>query len=299
MRESNLFLRVVSSFIFLPFLVVVAWLGGVYYLILIEIGVWLGVREFFNILEKRGLKPYKKLGIIATLLLVWTSYFASHLFTFFVITMLFFIVSTVELSRKSLDRAIYHISATLFGVFYVGWLMSHLILLRQVPVFIFYGDIMSELKNFHFIYFHPYKIFSKEYLTGTMYTLLPFILAWTNDTGAYFAGKKFGKHKMFERISPGKSWEGVGGGAIFCLIGIIVVKIWFAEWLRWIDALMLLILGVGGAVCGDLVESLLKRDAKMKDAGDVIPGHGGFLDRFDSVLFIAPLVYYYLRFVVL
>jgi phosphatidate cytidylyltransferase len=297
--RSEIFYRVVSSVLFIPVLIFIAWNGGIYYLCLIELGIWLGAYEFFKILEIRGLKPYTFLGITAALVLGWNAYFASHIFTFLTLTVLFFVVSISELYRRTLDRAIFHISATLFGVFYVGWLMSHLILLRQIPAFLHYGDIMSNLRNLKLSYFFPYLIFTTGYDKGTVYTLIPFVLAWGNDTGAYLIGRKYGKHKVFKRVSPGKSWEGVIGGGLCGTIGIFLLKYsGCADWLSVIDCIFLSLLGGCAAPAGDFIESLLKRDAKVRHAGTTIPGHGGMLDRFDSVLFIAPLVYYYLRFFV-
>lgn len=296
--RSELFYRVLFAFLFLPILIFIAQTGGIYYLLLIELGIGVGTYEFFKILEARGLKPYTSLGVVTSLIIGWNAYFASHIFTFLTLTALFFVISISELYRKSLDRAIYHISATLFGVFYVGWLMSHLTLLRQIPAFLHYGDIMSRASNLKFSYFFPYSIFTYDYDKGAIYTLIPFVLAWMNDTGAYFIGRKFGNHKVLRRVSPGKSWEGLVGGGVCGFIGIFILKYGWVPSLGVIDCFILGTLGACAAPAGDFVESLLKRDAQLKDAGTTIPGHGGILDRFDSVLFVAPVVYYYLRFFV-
>jgi phosphatidate cytidylyltransferase len=266
-------------------------------MLLIELVIGVGAYEFFRILEIRGLKPYTWMGISATLILGWNAYFASHLFTFMTLTVLFFVVSIFELRRRSLDRAIYHISATVFGVFYVGWLMSHLTLLRQMPAFLHYGEVMNDLSNLKASYFLPYTVFGREYAIGAIYALIPFLLAWINDSCAFFIGKKFGKHKVLRRVSPGKSWEGLIGGGVCGFVAILLLGHW-TPFLRLVDCLVLGLLAACAAPMGDFVESLLKRDAHVKDTGSTIPGHGGILDRFDSVLFVAPLVYYYLRFFV-
>jgi len=296
--RNELFYRIFISILFIPVLIFIAWTGGIYYLLLIELGIGVGAYEFFKVLESRGLKPYTFLGVIAALILGWSAYFASYMFTFLTLTMLLLIISVSELCRKTIDRAIYHISATLFGVFYVGWLMSHLTLLRQIPVFLYYGETMKNLANFKFFYFFPQIVFASGYTKGAIYTLIPFVLAWVNDSGAYFIGHYFGKHKVLKRISPNKSWEGLIGGGICGLIGIFILKYIIATELSAIDCLILGSLGACTAPVGDLVESLLKRDAQVKDASNTIPGHGGILDRFDSILFVAPIVYYYLRFFV-
>ncbi len=116
---------------------------------------------------------------------------------------------------------------------------------------------------------------------------------WVNDTGAYLIGVSLGKHRLFERISPKKSWEGFFGGAFFALISGYVFSIFIPQLslLNWL--LFSEIIVVFGTL-GDLTESMLKRTLKVKDSGDVIPGHGGLLDRFDSMLFAAPAIYIFL-----
>jgi phosphatidate cytidylyltransferase len=131
---------------------------------------------------------------------------------------------------------------------------------------------------------------------GTSLALLPFVLTWSNDSAAFFVGRKIGKTKFFPVVSPKKTWEGVIGGAIATIITAFIYHYLYASYLSWFDCVTLGI-GVGiVAPIGDLVESMIKRDVKIKDASSTIPGHGGFLDRFDSLLFTAPLIYYYLRF---
>lgn len=130
--------------------------------------------------------------------------------------------------------------------------------------------------------------------SGPMLVLTAFVMIWLNDTGAYCVGSTLGRHKMFPRLSPKKSWEGFVGGLVFCLAAAAAAALWFnvtgwtmAEWL-----------GMGLIVClfatwGDLFESLLKRNAGVKDAGNIIPGHGGIMDRIDSLLFVAPALMLY------
>ena len=119
------------------------------------------------------------------------------------------------------------------------------------------------------------------------------LILWLNDTGAYFVGSLLGKHKLFERISPGKTWEGSAGGAVFGLLtawglSFVFHQLDVKQWM-----LLSLIVVVAGTL-GDLVESMLKRSLGIKDSGDILPGHGGILDRFDAVLLSAPFVFVYL-----
>ncbi len=123
--------------------------------------------------------------------------------------------------------------------------------------------------------------------------LLVFVLLWVNDTFAYLTGRLLGKHKLFERISPGKTIEGSIGGLVFTLAGIIIFS-HHADWLSLKAAIGMGLIAVVFGTLGDLCESMLKRQAGVKDSGKLIPGHGGILDRFDSVLFTIPFVFVYL-----
>ena len=125
---------------------------------------------------------------------------------------------------------------------------------------------------------------------GPKWLLLVFILLWVNDTFAFLTGRLLGKHKLFERISPGKTIEGSIGGLVFTLAGIVVFS-HFVDWLSLGQAVGLGLVAVVFGTLGDLCESMLKRQAGVKDSGNLIPGHGGILDRFDSVLFAVPFVY--------
>ncbi len=127
---------------------------------------------------------------------------------------------------------------------------------------------------------------------GVGWVILSFVVTWLNDTFAYFAGHAFGKHKLFERISPKKTWEGFAGGAVGSVVGALV-----ARWLLLGNELTpssAVVVGLGAAVLGplgDLAESMVKRAAGVKDSSRIIPGHGGLLDRIDALLFVAPWVY--------
>jgi phosphatidate cytidylyltransferase len=122
-----------------------------------------------------------------------------------------------------------------------------------------------------------------------------FVTIWVNDTGAYLVGVTLGKHKLFERISPKKSWEGFIGGALFALLSgyifsMLIPQISLIQWLIFSEIVVVF------GTLGDLIESLMKRTVDIKDSGNLIPGHGGLLDRFDSMLLAAPVVFIYLSF---
>ncbi len=124
--------------------------------------------------------------------------------------------------------------------------------------------------------------------------VLVLVVAWLADTGGYFAGRFLGKRKLYEAVSPKKTWAGAIGGLAGSLVGVIVLKLAFATYLEWIDVVMIAIPGGILGQLGDLAESLIKRSVGVKDSGALLPGHGGILDRIDAVLFIAPYVYTYL-----
>jgi phosphatidate cytidylyltransferase len=140
-------------------------------------------------------------------------------------------------------------------------------------------------------YFFDSAIVSGPYHYGLVLGFL--VILWLNDTGAYFVGSLIGKHKLFERVSPGKTWEGSIGGAVFALFTAWGLSFVFKQLdeLQWM--IMAVIIVISGTL-GDLVESMLKRSLGIKDSGSVLPGHGGMLDRFDAVLLSAPFVFVYL-----
>jgi phosphatidate cytidylyltransferase len=130
---------------------------------------------------------------------------------------------------------------------------------------------------------------------GTAWVVLAFAVTWANDTFAYFAGMLFGKHQLYQKVSPKKTWEGFAGGAVGSVLGALVIR---ATLLQELSVPHAVLLGAGAAVLGplgDFTESLLKRAAGVKDSGKVIPGHGGLLDRIDALLFVVPWVYLFVR----
>lgn len=129
--------------------------------------------------------------------------------------------------------------------------------------------------------------------SGLAWVFLVLAISWCGDTGGYFAGRTFGKHKLYERISPKKTWEGVVGGMALAVVGVFGVRALGLPELTPLDCVLLGTIVSFAGVVGDLSESMLKRSFDVKDAGNLLPGHGGFLDRIDSVLFVAPLVYGY------
>jgi phosphatidate cytidylyltransferase len=266
--------RLLTAAVGVPAVIICSLVGGIAFLLAVNFVIGVGLFEFYKMLESKGIKPYKTVGVVAGLVVAWYVYFQGGFYSSLFITLVLIVIMVMELFRRDGELAVFHISSTLFGVFYVGWLGSHIILLRLlgegVP-----GDDM-----------------------GGFFVLLAFALAWGADTGAYFTGHAFGKRKLLPRVSPNKSVEGAVGGVVFGVIVALVAKLTFARFLTYGDVAVLGFVSPVMAALGDLVESLMKRDVRIKDTSHALPGHGGMLDRFDSVLFVAPFVYYYLRFLV-
>ncbi|MBI4982009.1 MAG: phosphatidate cytidylyltransferase [Candidatus Omnitrophica bacterium] len=238
----------------------VDWLCGIFVTLFIVAGLY----EFFTMLEQKGVKIYKYVGIgvgaliPVSMLLRFEPTKGWELF-FIVLLLLFLIL--MQFRRRNNSGVVVDISTTLFGILYVSWFMSFLIKIRFMP------DGLS---------------------------LLAAVLLITKlgDIGAYLVGVKFGKTPLMPRISPKKTIEGALGGLLFSVIGALISK-----GLLHFSYLHLVVLGVCFGVLGqlgDLSESLIKRDCQVKDSGAVLPGMGGILDEIDSLLFTAPVFYFYL-----
>lgn len=156
-------------------------------------------------------------------------------------------------------------TATITGIVYAGLLTTFLAILKRID---------------------PER--------GASTVLIVLVVAWVADTGGYFAGRFLGKAKLYEAVSPKKTWAGAWGGLAGAVAGLVVLKLVYADWLTWVDVFAIAIPGCILGQLGDLAESLLKRSTGVKDSGALLPGHGGILDRIDAVLFIAPYVYVYL-----
>ena len=271
----SLGLRVASGVLFVPLLVLLARAGGLAFVGFVAIEVTLGLFEFYRMMRGKGLHPYPFLGLLCGLGVVWKCFRPHQSQSDLLLTGAVLVTLGLGLRRPELKGRIEGMAVTLFGVLYVGWLSAHLVLLRELP----------------------WRA-GTSYDQGAWYVLLAFFLTWSCDTAAYAAGRAFGRTRPWTRISPRKSVEGSVGGLVAAVGAGFVARAWFAPFLSLLDAAALG-LGVGlFAQVGDLVESMLKRDARHGDSSDIIPGHGGILDRFDSLYFAAPFVFYYLKIVV-
>ena len=266
--------RLLTASVGVPITVVCSLVGGIPFLLAMNLVIGVGLFEFYRMMEAKGIRPYKIVGVAAGLGVSWYVYFLGGVFSSLFITLVLITIMTMELCRRDGELAVFHISTTILGVFYVAWLGSHIILLRQLGEDIIGADFVG------------------------FFVIFAFSLAWGTDTGAYFVGNAIGKRKLLPRVSPSKSVEGALGGIVVAIVVALVARATIVPLLTVLDALLLGVTAPIMAILGDLVESLMKRDVRIKDTSHALPGHGGMLDRFDSVLFVAPLVYYYLRFLV-
>jgi phosphatidate cytidylyltransferase len=255
-------------------LIFVARAGGLAFVGFVLLMVGLGLIEFYRLLEEKGERPYRGLGTAAGLVMVAATYFRLGLHANFLLSLVLMATMAIELCRRDNKGAVEAIGGTLFGVFYVAWLGSHLVFLRELP-----------------------RLAGLDYGLGAGLVLFLFLCTWGCDTGAYLTGMALGRHPLLPRVSPRKSVEGaVGGLAAGGLLGL-AAGLTFVPLLGPARGLGYGLLAAASGQVGDLVESLLKRDVARKDsaAAMIIPGHGGVLDRFDSILFAAPVLYYGLR----
>ena len=273
-------LRFVSGIIGIPLLILFVFVGdGIPFILSVAIMSVIGLDEFYRGVRATGAEPQEWVGLASAFLflLVARNQFHEAAFSLPGVLTLFVIATlTIELIRD--NRApVRNLGSTFLGVVYVGWLFSYLVAIRSIG------------GTFH-VQHVPWAI-----PLGAWLVLFVVFISWAADTGAFLVGRKWGKHKLVPKVSPGKSWEGLFAGiASAILMGLLM------GWPMHMTWYTRLLLGLGIAlatVVGDLAESSIKRDIGIKDFGSILPGHGGILDRFDGLLFAAPFFYYYVTLV--
>jgi len=253
--------RVVSALVGIPLIVLAVWHGGIPLLFLTGLIIVLGSKEMMELLARLGLKPSLWLALIGGFILTGGAYLYNNGYPGPTITIVLFL----HLTSTVLFYPVYSLqdaAGTLIGTLYLG-LLNYCYLLRTLP-------------------------------DGWIWLIFMLAGTWAGDTAAYFVGKTFGKIKIAPVLSPKKTLEGTIGG----ILGSLLVGYLFVLLYSFLDPLKMLVLGLllgMTAGLGDLLESSFKRQAGVKDSSKLIPGHGGILDRFDSAMFTAPLVYYFVR----
>ena len=258
--------RVLTSLVAIPILIYVVMFAPVWLCIsVIVLAMILALQEYLTMagIPSSFRIPVSLIAAIACLIPVFPEG------TFILLVGSALILTIALFSRLELAAALRAAVYGFFGIAYVGCLMGFMIALR---------------------------VWSKTPLSGPELLMMLFIVIWAGDSFAYFAGRSFGRHKLAPIVSPNKTWEGSVAGFVFSIVAAIVCKYTFISEMSLSNAVGIgAIIGVVGQI-GDLCESIVKRAAAVKDSGAIIPGHGGMLDRVDSLLFGAPAMYYYLFF---
>lgn len=268
--KKNLAIRVTVAAVGIPLLLLLANLGNLPFVGLVCLAAFLGMLEFSKIASGNQTKiPGIFLGV-SLVVILFLAYYQLWVALPFVFLVTFFALATALLKlpvEEAVKRLAFSLLAAVYLSLFVFW-----ILIRELP-----------------------RFSSGDYASGGYWMISLFLVIWSCDTAAYFGGKWMGKHKLAPSLSPSKTQEGSLFGILGALIAAGLIHFVLINSLRLFDLLVVaLLVGTFGQL-GDLFESLLKRSARLKDTSTIIPGHGGVLDRFDSLLFVAPWVYLYLK----
>jgi phosphatidate cytidylyltransferase len=267
---NNLVQRTISGVVFLLIIIGSMLLGKYTFGVTFLIILFLALSEFYDLMFASGAIPFAIPGIISGIFVFIIAFLVSsgiacHTLLFLFLPLIILLIIIALYSFK--ENAIQNMAITLFGIFYISFPLSAM----------------------------NYLVFPA--INGYEYThkiaLGILILVWINDTGAYLIGMSIGRKSLFPRISPKKSWEGTIGGAVLTFLTSLEIKPLMGI-LTHIDWFVIAIIVSVFGIYGDLTESLIKRSANLKDSGKIMPGHGGILDRIDSILFVIPISLVYL-----
>lgn len=309
---NNLTTRVLIAAVGIPAILLVTLAGGFYFYAFVLGVALLGMREFYALARARGTFPQPGTGMAYGALLVTVFLYFKVRFlvlgalldrgitvpfpgmaqALLILALIFLpLTFVIELFRNK-PNPLLNIAVTIMGSWYVAFFLGSLVGLRELfvpedfPMHLYFQGPVTDLET------------ATLYRWGGYTVIALFASIWLCDSAAYFAGRALGRTKLFERVSPKKTWEGAAAGFVFAIGTFLVARALVLPYLSITSAVVCgVIVGVFGQV-GDLAESLLKRDAGVKDSSALIPGHGGVLDRFDSLLFVSPLVFLYLDFIV-
>lgn len=266
--------RVITAVVGVPFLVLAIWLGPPWFSLLIAVAALVGAYEFYRLGGFDRSDPMLYLGLLWVLALVLRHHYQSGEPGVPAITVTAAVLTSLVwlLTRPAGERTVRTWAWMIAGALYVGWMLSYWLSLRGLE-------------------------------DGRNWVYLSMLTVFANDTGAFFIGRARGRHRLAPGISPGKTWEGAIGGLVCAVLGAIVIAL-VLELISPFPVVYWQIIVLGAIVSifaqlGDLVESLLKRSVGVKESGGFLPGHGGILDRFDSIIFVGPVLYYYIARVVL
>lgn len=271
MSANNTFLRILVSVLTIPLIIFISYIGSIPFFVFVMFISLLSYYEFSSFIKKIDINVNFWVGFGGILFSLLNNLF-HFLDTYSFIIFFMLILSASELFRNE-KSPISNIGSVLFAVIYIGFFSSAVIGIREI---------------------YPYV--GNLYERGGYIIISIFATIWICDSAAFFGGTALGKHKLFPRVSPKKSWEGAIFGFIFAIGTMILAKLIVLEFFSWNTVIAIgIIIGIFGQI-GDLFESLLKRSVDIKDSSNLIPGHGGIFDRFDSLLFTAPIIFLYLTY---
>ena len=251
--------RILTALVGIPIVFLCIYYGGISFFLMFFIIIILSVWEYFSICKKYS--PLNILGTVLACLFYLSLYFNFYTKEFIIISV--FLIFCSLMIKNKITNISGSIAVTCFGTFFITWTLYHMVLIRDIPDY------------------------------GIKYIIFLFINIRLLDTGAYFVGKKFGKHKLAKNISPKKTIEGaIAGVATGVIVSVLCRFIFMKDIISLNEAILFAVVISFVGQFSDLAESLFKRDADIKDSGNILPGHGGMLDRFDSYLFAAPVFYY-------
>jgi phosphatidate cytidylyltransferase len=287
-RVSNLALRLVTAALLIPPLIWIIFAGGIWVLGTVVLITVLALSEFYQLIEAKGAEPLRLFGTLAGAAVPVVAYLGSEYHATILTSAVLLGLMVAQLGKAQISESLASISGTFFGVFYVGWLLSHVVVLRG-----FYATARGR--------FGEGAVAGMDPDVGAFYLFFTIAVVIAGDAGAYFAGRAYGRRKLAPSVSPGKTVEGAAGAVVAGVAMALGCKAFFDWWRPGLSAeLSFLACGILGfvlaivGIVGDLVESLLKRDAQVKDTGRLLPGTGGVMDRIDSNLLAIPVMYYLL-----
>ncbi|MFC1553549.1 phosphatidate cytidylyltransferase [candidate division KSB1 bacterium] len=270
--DKNLRNRLIVGFIGGPLILFISFVGQWYFFGLLLLMLLLGVAEMQLMGSSLGFSNPDIPGYLFSFIIILDFYLfaGSHLL---IILICYFSVLFLDAVIRYGENQLFETSFRCLSTLYPSIFLSSLLLVREYE-------------------------FSSGYNIGGKLIITIFLSIWFLDTLAYFSGKAFGKHPLFPQVSPKKTIEGGIGGFISAIAAVLLVKYVFFQELSFFHGIMLgAVIGVLGQL-GDMFESFIKRKANIKDSSSILPGHGGILDRFDSLIFVSPFVYYYIVFII-
>ena len=273
--------RWLTASVAIPLVLLFVWFGGWWAFAGTLLVTLLSIFELYNMMLHAGYRPMIAVSVGLCLLFLVSAMFPAQ--RLLILEIGFGVTLLVSFStlfwRKNFEGALLDWSLTLSLPFYLAWSMSLFLLLRGYDSVLFHGPGGAFL-------FLP---------RGAWWLLVVFLGVWGSDSAAFFTGHYFGRHKLAPRISPAKTWEGAVGGLVLSIVAALLLTV-IPLGVPWYLAILLGILIGIAAVMGDLAESLIKRQTGVKDSGQFMPGHGGMLDRIDSLLFAVIVVYIFSQF---